>query len=267
MNEKMANANIKNVLGNNKNAAISITNHCNLMCGYCIAKINNSNDRITIDFNRALDLAKLFGNRGWSIEITGGEPFMVDGVIDLLNEMSKHCNLVVLTNGYNLEKNEYRLNPNIGIICTWHSDMQKIENFFHSSERENTIYKYVCSPWNLKNGRYEKDAENARLFNGKLYAHSFEGVYEGKIYYPDDVVYKIIYEDKRFGNSYMPFHQIKKKNLIISFGYVYANYDFDNIICNIEDIDIEQVEQIEALSYIECVKQYKQAAYSRELNL
>ncbi len=88
---------------------ISITDKCNLRCKYCmpeegISKVKHE-DVMTID--EYLSVAKVFKNLGISkIRITGGEPLVKKGVIDLISGFKKIGieEITMTTNGLLLSK-------------------------------------------------------------------------------------------------------------------------------------------------------------------
>ena len=74
--------------------------HCNLVCTYCLTESGPKVPRRELDPATMLDLAREAKEVGFErIGITGGEPFLVPGMPDLLRELSQILPVLVLTNG------------------------------------------------------------------------------------------------------------------------------------------------------------------------
>ena len=74
--------------------------HCNLVCTYCLTESGPKVTRRELDPATMLDLAREAAQLGFSgIGVTGGEPFLVPDMPQLLLALSRVLPVVVLTNG------------------------------------------------------------------------------------------------------------------------------------------------------------------------
>ena len=74
--------------------------HCNLVCTYCLTESGPKVSRRELDPAHMLELAREAAAVGFSgIGITGGEPFLVPDMPQLLLELSQVLPVLVLTNG------------------------------------------------------------------------------------------------------------------------------------------------------------------------
>jgi MoaA/NifB/PqqE/SkfB family radical SAM enzyme len=74
--------------------------HCNLACTYCLTESAPGSKRRILPLDQIADLSRQAVALGFrSFGITGGEPFLLAGLPDLLLEMSELGETVALTNG------------------------------------------------------------------------------------------------------------------------------------------------------------------------
>ncbi len=74
--------------------------HCNLVCTYCLTESGPKVDRRELDPATMLELAREAQQMGFTgLGVTGGEPFLVPDMPQLLLEMSQVLPVLVLTNG------------------------------------------------------------------------------------------------------------------------------------------------------------------------
>ena len=74
--------------------------HCNLVCTYCLTESGPKVARRELDPATMLELAREAADVGFTgIGITGGEPFLVPDMPQLLLELSRILPVLVLTNG------------------------------------------------------------------------------------------------------------------------------------------------------------------------
>ncbi len=74
--------------------------HCNLVCTYCLTESGPKVARRELDPTTMLDLAREAADVGFTgIGITGGEPFLVPDMPQLLLDLSEVLPVLVLTNG------------------------------------------------------------------------------------------------------------------------------------------------------------------------
>ena len=73
---------------------------CNLACGYCLTGSSPSAAPRRLGREVMLELARQARELGFeALGVTGGEPFLIDGMPALLSELSELLPLVVLSNG------------------------------------------------------------------------------------------------------------------------------------------------------------------------
>ena len=74
--------------------------HCNLTCTYCLTESSPSSRRRAIDPDQVRRLARQAGDLGFtSLGVTGGEPFLLPYLVDMLKDMSEILPTMVLSNG------------------------------------------------------------------------------------------------------------------------------------------------------------------------
>ena len=74
--------------------------HCNLACKYCITESAPSSPKRGLSKERMLRLSQQAKELGFTgIGITGGEPFLLPTLVDLLNDITDILPVTVLTNG------------------------------------------------------------------------------------------------------------------------------------------------------------------------
>lgn len=74
--------------------------HCNLVCTYCLTESGPKAARRELDPATMLELAREAAGLGFTgVGVTGGEPFLVPGMPELLVELSRVLPVLVLTNG------------------------------------------------------------------------------------------------------------------------------------------------------------------------
>jgi len=74
--------------------------HCNLVCTYCLTESGPKVARRELDPATMLDLAREAKELGFTgVGVTGGEPFLVPEMPELLAELSRVLPVLVLTNG------------------------------------------------------------------------------------------------------------------------------------------------------------------------
>ena len=97
---------------------INLTNNCNLRCAHCYMAAGKSKE-IRLDINRIVQLVdKINEKNGTSdIVISGGEPFMFPGLIELLNRLSNN-NITLFTNGTFINEKNYKE------ICRYCNEVQ-----------------------------------------------------------------------------------------------------------------------------------------------
>lgn len=129
---------------------IYLTSICSFRCEYCNVYDNSKVDE-ELNFNqlqKILDDFKLL-NYDLSIFIYGGEPFQSNQLIETVNFLTNSRNnlkISIQTNGYNLSKFEYFLNP----------VKVKLKLSFHSTRMTWSIFKKVCI-------RYSKHLESISI--------------------------------------------------------------------------------------------------------
>lgn len=230
-----------------KTAVVSVTKFCNQSCSCCLAQKSRVRERI--DFDAVDPLLRSLQGNGWTLEISGGEPMTVDGIVSWLNEVSMRGNIMLLTNGYRMSEIEHILNPDIGVQITWHSTQKKIDDFYYKSTREKTEYVYVAHPAKMHSGQMEKDLKDWKeRTDKKLHITFFEGVHEGKYYDMRDSIYESLDPEYAAHLAY------GGKNIQIEAnGAVYHDYDFSKPVGFVPDYQASQAESAKWISYLDCI--------------
>lgn len=74
--------------------------HCNLSCKYCLTESSPGADKRLLGSERMLELARQGAELGFTIiGISGGEPFMLKDMPELIAQIAQLLPVVVLTNG------------------------------------------------------------------------------------------------------------------------------------------------------------------------
>jgi len=151
---------------------MSITEVCNFKCGYCLPngyKIDKSNNGKFLNLNEIKNLAKCFLELGVrKIRITGGEPTVRKDFFDIIKVLKFETgikNIVITTNGYNLDKKakllvDSKLN---GINISIDSLNQ---NTFKEITGHDRLPEILQGIENLQNLGFENIKINAVLLNG-----------------------------------------------------------------------------------------------------
>ena len=151
---------------------MSITEVCNFKCGYCLPngyKIDKSNNGKFLNLNEIKNLAKCFSELGVrKIRITGGEPTVRKDFFDIIKVLKFETgikNIVITTNGYNLDKKakllvDSKLN---GINISIDSLNQ---NTFKEITGHDRLPEILQGIKNLQNLGFENIKINAVLLNG-----------------------------------------------------------------------------------------------------
>ena len=151
---------------------MSITEVCNFKCGYCLPngyKIDKSNNGKFLNLNEIKYLAKCFSELGVrKIRITGGEPTVRKDFFDIIKVLKFETgikNIVITTNGYNLDKKakllvDSKLN---GINISIDSLNQ---NTFKEITGHDRLPEILQGIENLQNLGFENIKINAVLLNG-----------------------------------------------------------------------------------------------------
>lgn len=217
-----------------KVAIFSPTKQCNLRCSYCLDSKNISNAINDFVFDSVL-WGDLIDDK-WTIEISGGEPFLHNRTVDFANALiERGGDVLIYTNGHNLKKIEQKLSEEVCLLCCWHSSYVDIGDFFCQSVRNKTVYKYMIHPQRVEMGLVNKDLMTWERESGgsEIRLDFFRGYYNGQRY---DCSHKIYDEYRirqlRFDGNLFPY--IKKKYLSIDQdGSLYPNYHF---FCKIGDV-------------------------------
>lgn len=150
---------------------ISVTDRCDLRCQYCMPEngIHSLPHTDVLSYEEILQIAECFAHLGVSrIKITGGEPLVRLGVIDLIKKLKKVQGIekvTLTTNGTRLadfidELSEAKidcinlsldtLNPELYEKITRRDAFQKVfEGFQKALEHRNIKFKINCVPMGL----------------------------------------------------------------------------------------------------------------------
>jgi len=193
-----------------------ITRECNFNCSYCCSPRKNSRSaRIS---GRRLSEALGENGKNWTIHISGGEPFLYPGFIEICRELTKEFQIKVNSNlSLNSEVVEFSnsINP---------SRVELIETSLHIEERERlgNLEDFIRNVLLLKSRgfkvgvkavlhpafieRFQGDRQYLESRGVKLFPKPFKGSYSGKIYpkaYPAQI--KEFLLSNTPGNPFYPF--------------------------------------------------------------
>jgi MoaA/NifB/PqqE/SkfB family radical SAM enzyme len=74
--------------------------HCNLSCTYCFTESNPQTPKMAMPPEQILDLARQSNDLGYTeFGITGGEPFLLPYMVDLLKDLAAIGPTIVISNG------------------------------------------------------------------------------------------------------------------------------------------------------------------------
>jgi len=194
----------------------NITRACNYRCKYCCSSNKNKHSR-NIDVQR---LCKALGDhgKGWTVHLSGGEPFLYPNFIQICQELTREFRIKINSNlSLNTQIREFSrtINPNkVDLIhATFHIEetkrLDKLEDFIENvlllkNRGFKMLVKSVLHPTLIE--RFQKDCEYFNLRGIKLVPKPFKGVYLGKLYpraYPDSV--KNLFSNNLRGSSFYPF--------------------------------------------------------------
>lgn len=83
--------------------------NCNLSCRYCLTSSNPKSPVRGLSKEQMLEAVKQASNLGFtSVGITGGEPFLISWMPELIYEIAQILPVIVLTNGTMLKRKEVR---------------------------------------------------------------------------------------------------------------------------------------------------------------
>jgi MoaA/NifB/PqqE/SkfB family radical SAM enzyme len=109
---------------------ISIGNYCNFSCKECPLgrfRIKSKIKDNGFDVSKLNEFIKKWINpKEWVIEITGGEPTLINSLEPIL-EMIKDYKVSVLTNTSGLKNIKHY--PNVKFICSWHENQITFDKF------------------------------------------------------------------------------------------------------------------------------------------
>lgn len=74
--------------------------HCNLTCTYCFTESSPSTPKMALDPETIIDLARQSADLGYTqFGVTGGEPFLLPYIVDVLKELAAIGPTIVISNG------------------------------------------------------------------------------------------------------------------------------------------------------------------------
>jgi len=211
----------------NKTVIVETTRRCPYKCTYCIASVNkNSMNDFELDgnVNKAVPFLKSFGEAGWSLEFTGGEPFVHHDAITVMNELVETCHVFVLTNGRFLKNIEYELDERVSLLVAWHPTQIEFENFYWNCNRENLKYFYIVHPSNIESGIVEKHFAMFEDLAKKPFIGFFKGFYKGNYYNYRSSIYK------QFPQTFAEHLENPRQVIFMDIhGKIHSHYNFNNI--------------------------------------
>ena len=151
---------------------MSITDVCNFKCGYCLPngyQVDKSDNRKFLHLDEIRRLSKCFSHLGVSkIRITGGEPTVRKDFFDIIKVLkfdSGIKNVVITTNGYNLDK-KAKLLANSGLTGINISIDSLNKETFKNITGHDRLPEILQGIENLQNMGFENIKINSVLLNG-----------------------------------------------------------------------------------------------------
>ncbi len=192
------------------------TRACNFSCKYCYSLGKYTNPR-QISVQRLCSALREHGEN-WLVHISGGEPFLYPGFIEICKELTNLFQIKINTNlSLNIQIREFSkiIKPD---------RVELINASLHIEERErlNNVKDFIENVVLLKNRgfkikvkfvlyptlmeRFQKDCQYFSSRGIELFPKPFKGRYLGKLYpkaYPKEV--KHFFSDSMFSSSFYPF--------------------------------------------------------------
>jgi MoaA/NifB/PqqE/SkfB family radical SAM enzyme len=204
-------------------------------------------------YSRPVDvqrLCKVLGeySKNWTVHLSGGEPFLYPGFIQICRELTKEFRIKVNTNlSLNAQVREFSsaINPDkVELIhATLHIEERErlgnledfIENVLLLKNRGfKIVVKFVLHPTLIE--RFQRDCQYFDSRGIRLFPKPFQGVYCGKLYpkaYPDRV--KDFFSNNASGSAFYPFCF---KGINCSAGKSFMHIDSDGLITRCLDDSI-----------------------------
>lgn len=174
----------------------AITNQCNFSCDYCKSEASLIQDRFKkgwafagsiVDFKDWIGFAKRELS-GWIVQVTGGEPTLVQGFAEFITELLKTNEVVVNTNGTNLHNVLPEIVGAPKIRISYHPEFRKsdfdtlIRDALRYTPKENILVNYVIHPRHIESGKCFDYMEDLRRAEVPFEVSPFEGSYSGEYY-------------------------------------------------------------------------------------
>lgn len=179
-----------------KLAEFSITNQCNFSCDYCKSEASFVQDRFKkgwgfagpiVDFHDWIEFSKRELS-GWIIQVTGGEPTIVQGFATFVTELLKTNEVIINTNGTNL----HNVLPDIvgkpKLRISYHPEFRKgdfgalIRDALRYVPKENILVNYVIHPRHIGSGKCFDYMGELQEIGIPFEVSPFEGSYIGEYY-------------------------------------------------------------------------------------
>jgi organic radical activating enzyme len=143
-------------------------------------------------------IANNFSPEETIVQLSGGEPFLHEGLISAVEKLTaKQFNVVINTNGslLNIFLKTYNIVPpkdaweyqKLRLRVSWHPPMRKIEQFKEDIEQfkevpDFLLVNYVLHPRYIEDGRIEQHLEDLKNLGFPYEITGFQGEYNCRVY-------------------------------------------------------------------------------------
>jgi hypothetical protein len=189
-----------------KLAELAITNQCNYTCDYCKSEASHLKDRFRkgwdfagpiVDFAPWLLFVKLH-LKDYIIQVTGGEPLLVQGIVGFVNELAKTNRVVINTNGTTLAEKFSQFDPGVKFRVSYHPEFLQ-HNFAETVSkipRERLLVNYVAHPRHILAYKNWEHVETLQELGVDYEVTAFEGAYNGNYFRCFNEIYEGITTDR-----------------------------------------------------------------------
>lgn len=184
-----------------KIAELSLTNICNFSCDYCKSEASHIRDirgkgwdfaGAIVDFAPWLKFVREHLH-GYILLVTGGEPLIVQGIAQFVNDLSETNHVIVTTNGSSLGAVYPRINPNVKFRISLHPEQRTPAPFLNSIqhlEKSNILVNYVLHPRHIECGKYFEYISLLSSSRIPFEVTNFDGMYKGEAFHNLHPIYE-----------------------------------------------------------------------------
>ena len=114
--------------------------HCNLACSYCLTESSPRSERRQLEPSTMLAVAEQAKELGFTaLGVTGGEPFLLPWLPEIVREMASHLPVVVLTNatlfgGDRIERAALMAHPGISVQISLDSHLPDVNDMARGAD-------------------------------------------------------------------------------------------------------------------------------------